>query len=148
MSLVPRMFRGNIWITKEGERLDPLKDMKTSHLINTIKFIQKPERLEHLKNMVEHEFYSFPEPSGDMAYLAYEESLREVSEILTSLTPKMYFEEHIMPSPLFQRLLQAYFNHTKDKDIPTPVLSKYDRWWYETGHHPADSCVEKGRILH
>lgn len=139
MSLAPKIFRGEIWITQNGEHLDPLSDMTGSHLENTIKFIQKPERLEHFKMMVKHEFLSWPSPSGEMAEIAYEESMKEISIILDNLAPKSYFEEHIEPSLLFQRLLRGYFNQTKEKEMPKPVLSTEATIWYETGYVPTNS---------
>ena len=123
MSLVPRMFRGSVWITKDGQHLDPLNDMKASHLENTLLFIQKSDRLIHLKNMVIQEFLSLPSPNGEMAEIAYEESVREITDILESMPPKTYFEEHIEPSPLFQRLIQAYFKQTGKKSYPSPPLN-------------------------
>lgn len=67
----------HVWVTQDRQHI-LITDLKDSHLANILRYLYRraPEIQEHLI----WEAYSFPEPRGDMAQLAYEQGLRDLED--------------------------------------------------------------------
>lgn len=69
------------WKTKDGEIIK-IKDMADSHLINSIKFIER--NAERYVNGMKDFYLSCPLPNGEMANDYFEQEFDEVMELETN----------------------------------------------------------------
>lgn len=97
----------NLWRTKEGQEIR-INKLKSDHLENILKMLIR--QAPGYKQAQVDRFYSYPEPRGDMAQLAYEGEERamlnsESWQVLEDVCPQ--FEQLVREAfrrrlPLFQ----------------------------------------------
>ncbi len=76
------------WTTKDKSKIR-ICDMEDSHLLNTIKFLERFAETERKLNM---DFYiTCPQPNGEMAQMAFDNELSlAIESIWEDFTPPIY----------------------------------------------------------
>jgi hypothetical protein len=80
------MNMGNtrLWKTKDGTKIR-IKDMEDSHLLNTIRFLEKQTVRLNMREL--DEMMSFPYPNGEMAQHAFDQEFNMIG----SAEPNVHF---------------------------------------------------------
>ena len=87
-----------IWVTKDGTRI-PVKDMTDSHLVNTIRLLQRRASLMKLRSDWRDICDMGPEPNGDMAALDFDQAASHLMESQLEETTEQFLMRTVLPYP-------------------------------------------------
>jgi len=118
------------WLTREGKEI-PVKEMKDTHLMNTIKFIRR-KFMERAKLELEHA-YDFGEPTGEMAQDSFNANINHLHNIVDGNVDNDILELELSESVEYEGLI---------KEAEKRNLNMVD-YWFQCRNRDC-KCLSKG----
>ena len=88
-----------VWVTRDGRRIK-VKDMEDAHLVDTVRMLRRWAKFKVELQVLQ--FLRLPEPTGDMALMAYDREL----DALLERTPDDLLKQTVRTWPALLRELR------------------------------------------
>lgn len=93
-----------VWTTRDGRRLTAA-EMTDEHLVNLMRYLQKPAFLEGIRISIVLPYLDDPGPTGEYAQLAYEQEIDHLIDVAAGSDDYTIFRRYVRPTVLWRSLV-------------------------------------------